>query len=91
MRITVFFISGLSLVVSAAEYRSSGTTLVRDAVLPYIEKGELPGAISVLEKNGVCEIACLGYSNVAEKRRITMNDAFMQCSQTKGFCGVTIA
>lgn len=53
MRITVFFISGLSLVVSAAEYRSSGTTLVRDAVLPYIEKGELPGAISVLEKKTV--------------------------------------
>ncbi len=73
---------------SAAE---SGTTFARDAVMPYIESGKLPGAISVFYKDGVQETACMGYSHVKNKRPITMDDLFMQCSQTKGFCGVTIA
>ncbi len=67
------------------------TTFARDALMPYIESGKLAGAISVFYKDGVQETACLGYADVAAKRRITMDDVYMQCSQTKGFCGVTIA
>lgn len=70
---------------------SSNTTYARDAIQKYIDSGELPGAISILYKDGVQETACLGYSDVAKKRPIRLNDAFMQCSQTKGFCGVTVA
>ena len=55
------------------------------------ESGQLPGAINVFYKDGLEEIACVGYADVAAKRPITMNDVYMQCSQTKGFCGVTIA
>jgi CubicO group peptidase (beta-lactamase class C family) len=69
----------------------SGTSYAKDALLPYLEKGELPGAISVFYKNGVQETACVGYADFDAKRPITMDDIFMQCSQTKGFCGVTIA
>ena len=69
----------------------SGTHFVRDAVQPYVDKGWCPGAISVLYKDGVQETACIGYADVAAKRPIKMDDPFMQCSQTKGFCGVTIA
>ena len=71
--------------------KDSGTSYVQEAIAPYIESGELPGAISVLYKDGVQEVCCAGYSDVANKRKITMDDVFMQCSQTKGFCGVTIA
>ncbi len=69
----------------------SGTTFAKDALMPYVTSGQLPGAISVFYKDGVQETACVGYSNVKDKRSITMDDVFMQCSQTKAFCGVTIA
>ena len=71
--------------------RDSGTTYVADALAPYVERGELPGAVSILDNDGVVETACVGYSDVAAKRRITADDVYMQCSQTKGFCGVTVA
>ncbi len=82
----VFAIAGAS---GAA--KASGTTFAADALKPWIESGELPGAISVLHNNGVEEISCNGYADVAAKRPITLKDCYMQCSQTKGFCGVTIA
>ena len=63
----------------------------KEALQEYVENGQLPCAISVLYKEGVQEVCCIGYADVASKRPITMNSAFMQCSQTKGFCGVTIA
>lgn len=71
--------------------KSSGTTYAYDVLKPYVDSGELPGAISVFYNNGVQEVCCIGYSDVAAKRKITMNDCYMQCSQTKGFCGVTVA
>lgn len=71
--------------------KESGTTFMYDTLKPYVEKGELPGAISVLYKDGVQETCCIGYADVAAKRKITLDDVYMQCSQTKGFCGVTIA
>ena len=69
----------------------SNTTYAQEALQAYVESGQLPGAISVLYKDGVQETCCIGYADVESKRPITMNSAFMQCSQTKGFCGVTIA
>ncbi len=88
----------LSLVIIGAVWTvpvcgstDSGTAFAREALMPYITSGRLPGAISVFYKDGVQETACVGYSNVKDKRPITMDDVFMQCSQTKGFCGVTIA
>ena len=69
----------------------SGTTFAKDALMPFVENGQLPGAINVFYKDGVQETACVGYADVAAGRAITMDDVYMQCSQTKGFCGVTIA
>ena len=76
---------------SVDNLQGSGTSFAKDALTPYVESGQLPGAINVFYKDGVQEIACVGYADVAAKRPITMNDVYMQCSQTKGFCGVTIA
>ena len=76
---------------SASAARESGTTFAKDALQPYVDSGELPGAISVFYKDGVQETACVGWADVAARRPISMDSAFMQCSQTKGFCGVTVA
>lgn len=64
---------------------------VEKALAPWIESGELPGAISILCDGDRTEVTCAGFSDVAAGRPITLDDAFMQCSQTKGFCGVTAA
>ena len=69
----------------------SKTTYAKDVLQPYVDSGQLPGAISIFYKDGIQEICCIGYADVASKRKIRMDSAFMQCSQTKGFCGVTIA
>ena len=71
--------------------KDSGTTFAADAVKPYIDSGECPGAISVFYKNGRQETACLGYADAARKIPMSLDRTFMQCSQTKGFCGVTVA
>ena len=63
----------------------------KEALQPYLDSGELPGAISIFYNNGVQETCCIGYANVEQKRPIKLDNVFMQCSQTKGFCGVTIA
>lgn len=62
-----------------------------EALAPFVESGELPGAVCVFQKDGAEEIACVGWADVEAKRPITLDSPFMQCSQTKGFCGVTIA
>ena len=95
------FIKGLTLVTlltffgfsieAKTEVTDSKTSHAAKALQKYVENGQLPGAISVLYKDGVQETCCIGYADVASKRPITLNSAFMQCSQTKGFCGVTIA
>ena len=74
-----------------ADVTTSNTNYAQEALQEYVDKGLLPGAISVLYKDGAQEVCCIGYADVESKRPITMNSAFMQCSQTKGFCGVTIA
>ena len=71
--------------------KSSGTSYAQEALQPYVESGQLAGAISVFYKDGVQEVCCIGYADVEKKRPIKMDNVFMQCSQTKGFCGVTIA
>jgi len=73
------------------EPQDSGTHFVADAIRPYIESGECPGAISILYQDGKQETALLGYADVEKKIPVSMDQLFMQCSQTKGFCGVTIA
>ena len=88
---------GLAAVVAGcckeAEFgpKDSGTTFARDALQKFVDSGEMPGAINVFYKDGVQETACIGYADYDAKRPITLDDHYMQCSQTKGFCGVTIA
>ena len=88
----ILMAAGLALAGSVgAATADSKTSYVRDAIQKYADSGELPGAISILYKDGVQETACIGYADVAAKRPIKLDDPYMQCSQTKGFCGVTVA
>lgn len=73
------------------DVKESDTSFAKDALTPFVQNEQLPGAVNVFYKNGVQEATCVGYADVAAKRPITMDDVYMQCSQTKGFCGVTIA
>lgn len=89
--ISAGFLSGCFCAKPECLHKPSGTKLAAEAVKPYIESGELPGVISVFCKGDQQETVCAGWADVEQKRPISMNNLFMQCSQTKGFCGVTIA
>lgn len=91
MAVALFLCVACSQSRNTVAVRDSGTTFAQEALQQYIDSGRLPGAISVLYNNGIQETCCIGYADPRTKRPITMDDAFMQCSQTKGFCGVTIA
>lgn len=69
----------------------SRTAFGREALAPFIDSGELPGVISVFYNDGVQESTLLGFASVEQKMPMRMDSMFMQCSQTKGFCGVTAA
>ena len=87
----ILLAASLCFLLPAQAQKDSKTAYAREALQPYVDNGQLPGAISVFYKDGVQETCCVGYADVARKRRIKMDNVFMQCSQTKGFCGVTIA
>ena len=78
-------------IYGGAAAKDSGTTFAKDALQTFVDAGKLPGAVCVFYDNGVQETACVGYADVAAKRPISLDDIYMQCSQTKGFCGVTVA
>ena len=91
-KIIILLVASLCLTVTAKTGpKDSRTKYAQEVLQPYVSSGQLPGAISVFYKNGVQETCCIGYADVATKRPIRMDNVFMQCSQTKGFCGVTIA
>ena len=91
-KIVILFMASLCLTLSAKTGpRDSKTSFVREVLQPFVDDGRLAGAISVFYKDGVQETCCIGYADVSQKRPIKMDNVFMQCSQTKGFCGVTIA
>lgn len=91
MAVALFLCVACSQSRNTVAVRDSGTTFAQEALQQYVDSSRLPGAISVLYNNGIQETCCIGYADPRTKRPITMDDAFMQCSQTKGFCGVTIA
>ncbi len=90
--VVILLLASFSLTaVAQKKVVDSKTQFAKEVLQPYVDRGELPGAISVFYKDGVQETCCIGYADVAAKRPIKMDNVFMQCSQTKGFCGVTIA
>ncbi len=99
MKRIIRFLSALLILITAfglnvsaqKKVVESKTDYAAEALKPYVENGQLPGAVSIFYKDGVQETCCIGYADVASRRKINLDNSFMQCSQTKGFCGVTIA
>ena len=91
MKLKWLFAGALAMLFGSAPAEEIASPFAADALRPYIESGELPGAISVFYKEGAQETACVGWADVAKKIPMSMDRTFMQCSQTKGFCGVTVA
>jgi len=93
MKKLLFFLALTCCLAAGAQKKviDSKTTYAKEVLQPYVDRSELPGAISIFYNNGVQETCCIGYANVEQKRPIRLNNVYMQCSQTKGFCGVTIA
>ena len=83
--------AGLAFAAFADSPAAPKTGFAREALQKFVDSGQLPGAVNVFFDNGREEIACLGYADARTKRPVTLDDPFMQCSQTKGFCGVTVA
>ena len=93
---TIMLIASVAIITTGCQSvphapKKADTNFAKDSFMPFVQSGQLPGAINVFYKNGIQETTCVGYADVTAKRPITMNDVYMQCSQTKGFCGVTIA
>lgn len=91
MKYRIFLLVACATIGDVCVGGVSETSYAKDALEPYVKDGRLAGAISVFYDNGRQEVACVGYADVAAKRKITLDDVYMQCSQTKGFCGVTAA
>ena len=91
MKLKWLFAGALAMLFGSAPAEEIASPFAADALRPYIESGELPGAISVFYKEGAQETACVGWADVDKKIPMSMDRTFMQCSQTKGFCGVTVA
>ena len=93
VRILLFILPLLIFAVCSAgnPVKDSKTAFAAERFQPLIDSGEYPGMISILYRNGIQETACLGWAHVEKKIPMSMDLMFMQCSQTKGLCGVTVA
>ena len=77
MSIIAFLAVSFCFMTPAWAQKDSKTTYAKDVLQPYVDNGQLAGAISVFYKDGVQETCCVGYADVAAKRRIRMDNAFM--------------
>ncbi len=49
------------------EPKDSKTSYAKTVLQPYVDSGQLAGAISVFYKDGVQETCCIGYADVSKK------------------------
>ena len=72
-------VASLLVVLTATHAQSraktSGTHFAQEALQPYVDSGELAGAISIFYKDGVQEVCCIGYADVSQQRPIKLDNA----------------
>ena len=64
---------------------------VKAALSPYVERGEIPGYISILIDTNRTEMVIDGWADVENKIPLKADSLFRICSQTKGMCGTLVA
>ncbi len=84
-------LTGCAALGSREQVRISPTNYGTEALKSFVDSGELPAVIAVFYNNGVQENTVLGRAGKDQEQALNMDKMFMQCSQTKGFCGVTAA
>ena len=70
---------------------AADTAGVGKALRPYVERGEIPGYVSVLVDGDREEWVADGWSDVASRKPISKDSLFRICSQTKGIVGAAAA
>ena len=86
MKSVAIFVSGLALSALAAK-----PTAVETALRPYVDRGEIPGYVSVLVDGGREEWTLGGWADVERRVPMKKDTLFRICSQTKGICGAAAA
>ncbi|MBQ6619789.1 MAG: beta-lactamase family protein [Thermoguttaceae bacterium] len=65
-------------------------SVVEEALKPFVDSGAIPGAVSVLVKDGQVTFDCVGWTNIDKKTPIKRDSLFWIASQTKEFVGIGI-
>ena len=63
---------------------------VRNAIQPYVDSGELAGAVSMTSVSGKVEVLRFGYADPYRKIPFTDDSMFWVASMTKGFAGAAV-
>jgi hypothetical protein len=67
MKRTLLLLAAFCMVLSVSaqsKAKDSKTNYAQEVLQPYVDNGQLAGAISVFYKDGVQEICCAGYADV---------------------------
>ncbi|MDO5554544.1 MAG: serine hydrolase domain-containing protein [Planctomycetia bacterium] len=82
--------SFVMVLVAAGSLLAESPKMV-EALQPYIDRGEMPGIVSVLAtKDKILQIDCVGYSNVETKTPIAADQMFWMASTSKFFAGTAL-
>ena len=65
-------------------------SVVEEALMPFVDSGAIPGAVSVLVKDGQVTFDCVGWTGIDKKTPIKQDSLFWIASQTKEFVGAGI-
>lgn len=86
-RLAIFFVLFLfPILLTAAEKFPVAETLQ-----PYIEKGELPGVVTIIaDKDSILQIDALGYADIETKKPMKADTVFWIASQTKPVTAVAV-
>ena len=78
--VLIVVVVSFSLTATAQKrVKDSKTAYAQEVLQPYVDNGQLSGAISVFYKDGVQETCCVGYDDVEANRHIKLDNVFMQC------------
>lgn len=84
--LTAFAVAGVSSLVSFAGMQED----IRNAVQPYVDSGELSGAVSMTSDGGKVEVQYFGYADPWKKTPFTEKSMFWIASMTKGITGAAV-
>lgn len=90
-RLVLFLFCSVCFVFIAAAQDVSLDFPVRKLLEPYVESGEIPGAVTVIAtKDKILQIDCVGYADLETKCPMTSETVFWMASQTKTVTAVAV-